>query len=104
MQARHSIITQAQHNTLSRISVPRYGPTKTVGLVRCFADFVHGKSCALCKGPCQEQAGIQYYDLLGWDLCCSLCWENMCIDYHTWLNDRDNTVLNFCNYIVDANL
>ena len=95
---------QARHNTMSRISVPRFGPTKTVGLVRCFADFVRDKSCALCNGPCQEQAGLLYYDLLNWDLCCSVCWDSMCKDYHVWLAGRDNTILNFCKYVADANL
>ena len=100
------------------ISIPRHGPPKPKNIffelcdgnvcsilifpleipVETIADNVH--TCPLCSKCCKEQAGKQYYKLLGWDVCHISCWKQMCYNYHKWLQGEKNIVANFCKFVV----
>ena len=82
---------------MKHIRIPIHGPTEIPTLVRCFAEPCH--KCGLCGHKSQEQAGREYFELLGWSMCCSCCWGEMCIEYWNWLNGRENTIMNFCRFI-----
>ena len=56
-------------------------------------------TCAICMEKCQQQSGLEWYTILGWEGCHLKCWKDLCFRYHKWLKNRENNLSNFCKFM-----
>ena len=60
-------------------------------------------TCGVCKLPCNNFAGSQWYQLTKWDSCHQKCWVGTCACYHESLNGpsgpRPSTLGSFITFL-----
>ncbi len=63
------------------------------------AKYALGLTCGVCKHPCNETAGSQWYQLTKWKSCHEECWIGTCACYHESLNGRDGALGSFITFL-----
>jgi len=56
-------------------------------------------TCGVCKHPCNEFAGSQWYQLTKWESCHQKCWVGTCACYHESLNGCPGALGTFITFL-----